>query len=248
MSSTTEILAKLEEFSSKFEKINTMETSLELLSSKYDELLKTCNSLKKEVNSLKIENKSLKAEIVASKEKITLNANDINDLEQYSRRDCLEIRGIPQYKDEDTDDLVKKVGELIDVNLRYDDISVSHRLSNGIQTRDDGVQIKRVPSIIVKFTKRSDRDEFYQARKHLKGKTTRDMGFTRQPSQPIYISESLTRKNKDIFNTCLKAKKEFGFKFIWTNYGKTCLRKNSDSPVISIKSLDDLRKHKLEVS
>ena len=77
-------------------------------------------------------------------------------MEQYSRRDCLEIRGIPQSQEEDTDEIVKKVGELIDVDLNCEDISVSHRLSDGTRTRSDGVHIKRVPAIIVKFTKRSD--------------------------------------------------------------------------------------------
>ncbi|XP_028518224.1 uncharacterized protein LOC114576195, partial [Exaiptasia diaphana] len=168
MSSTTEIVAKLEELSRKLEKINTLEASLEHLSAKYDEVVMTADSLKKEVHYLKVENSSLKAQVFACQEKATQNEIDINELEQYSRRDCLEIRGIPQSRDEDTDEIAKKVGELIDVDLEYDDISTSHRLSEGPQTRSDGVQVKRIPAIIVKFTKRSARDEFYQARKRLK--------------------------------------------------------------------------------
>ena len=58
VSSTTEILAKFQEFSSTFEKINDLEASLVLLSSKYDDLVKMYDSLKKEVKDLKIENKS----------------------------------------------------------------------------------------------------------------------------------------------------------------------------------------------
>ena len=109
------------------------------------------------------------------------------------------------------------------MDLNCEDISVSHRLSDGTHTRSDGVHVKRVPAIMVKFTKRSDRDNFYQARKRLKGKSTRDIGFTRRPNQPIYISESLTKKNKELFNICVKAEKAFGFKFIWTIYGEICL-------------------------
>ena len=134
------------------------------------------------------------------------------------------------------------------MDLNFEDISVSHRLSDGTHTRSDCVHVKRVPAIIVKFTKRSDRENFYQARKRLKGKSTRDIGFTRQPNQPIYISESLTKKNKELFNNCLKVKKAFTFKFIGTIYGKICLRKNSDSPVITMKRYDDVRKHNLETS
>ena len=151
----------------------------------------------------------MKTQVIVSQEISNQNAKDINDLEQYSRRDCLEIRGIPQSQEDDTDEIVKKVGELIDVDLNFEDISVSHMLSDGTHTRIDCVHVKRVPAIIVKFTKRSDRNNFYQARKRLKGKSSRDIGFTRQPNQPIYISESLTKKNKESFNICLKAKKAF---------------------------------------
>ena len=33
-----------------------------------------------------------------------------DDLEQYTRRDCLEILGIPEITGENTDDIVKKCG------------------------------------------------------------------------------------------------------------------------------------------
>lgn len=248
MSSTSEILAKYDELSSKLDKLSSLEESMALLSNKYDDLLKTCDCLTKEVKELKLENRSLKAQVFSSQSQIEKNTNDIDDLEQYSRRDCLEIRGVPQLHNEDTDDLVKKVGELIDVDINYVDISTSHRLSDGIQRRSDGVQIKRDPAIIVKFTKRSDRDDFYRSRKLLKGKTTEDLGFSRSPPQPIFIAESLTKKKKDLFNLCLKVKKQFGYKFIWSFYGKICLRKDVNSPVLNIKTIDDLRKFNMDIS
>lgn len=239
---------KIEDLYEKLKKIDDLEASLGLLSAKYDDLVKKHDCLTKEVKNLRIENRSLKAQLTSTQELSVQNSNDINDLEQYSRRDCLEIRGVPQSKDEDTDEIVKKIGDLMDVDLDDNDISVSHRLSDGFQTRSDGVQIKRVPAIIVKFIRRSDRDEFYSSRKKLKGKSSRDIGFTRQPSQQIYISESLTKKNRELFNASLKAKKSHRFKFIWTSYGKICLRRDANSPVITIKSFDDLRKHNLATS
>ena len=55
----------------------------------------------------------------------------VNDLEQYSRRECLEIRGIPvlgnRPHEENTDNIVIKVAELIGVKINHEDISVSHR-------------------------------------------------------------------------------------------------------------------------
>ncbi|KAK3715348.1 hypothetical protein QZH41_001339 [Actinostola sp. cb2023] len=96
-------------------------------------------------------------------------------------RDCLEIRGIPLHRDEDADDLAKKVGELIDVEIDDDDISISHRLQYDGKQPSSGSRAapKYDPAIIVKFVRRNFRDEFYKARKHLRNKSTRDLGFTR---------------------------------------------------------------------
>ena len=67
----------------------------------------------------------------------TLNKLDIslksvtkanNDLEQYTRRECVEISGIPQKPDESTNTIVKQLGKAVGVEIADIDISVSHRL------------------------------------------------------------------------------------------------------------------------
>ena len=75
---------------------------LEFVNAKYEELLEMMKSSKEERKALKDENKLLHDEkkifkatirsIESSLESVT-RAN--NDLEQYTRRECVEIRGIP---------------------------------------------------------------------------------------------------------------------------------------------------------
>ena len=84
------------------------------------------------------------------------------------------------------------------------------------------------------------KEQFYRARKELKNLTTKDLGY--DISNNIYINESLTESNKALFKECVKAKKEMGFTFIWTSNGKIFLRKDEHSPVIHIKSKDDIVK------
>lgn len=230
---------KVEEILAKLAKFDEFEKSITLLSDKYDELLTDYKKLKVDHSKLDKENRSLKTQLVQATIDIEKIKDDVNDLEQYSRRDCLEIRGIPYTQDEDTDEIVKQVGDLIDVELVDNDISVSHRLPTYNKTSDG---LKRDPAIIVKFTRRSDRDELYQAKKKLKNKTTKDLGLLRYREQPIFISESLTSRNRKIFNLSLQKKKELRFQFIWSSYGKTFLRKDGNSPIISIKNEDDLGK------
>lgn len=42
--------------------------------------------------------------------------------------ECLDVQGIPILRDEDTNKLVSKVGDLVDVDIKTDDISISHQL------------------------------------------------------------------------------------------------------------------------
>jgi hypothetical protein len=66
-------------------------------------------------------------------------------LSKSDHRDCLEIRGIPTIIGENTNELVKKIGQQIGAHVSYQDISTSHRLR-----MSDG----RDPAIIVKFSRR----------------------------------------------------------------------------------------------
>ena len=83
-------------------------------------------------------------------------------------------------------------------------------------------------------------DEFYQARKKLVKHTTEDLGISKHSPQKIYINESLTRRNKSLLNRCMEIKKEQKYRFLWTKYGKILMRKDGDSPVITITSVKDL--------
>ena len=49
----------------------------------------------------------------------------IDEMQQYSRRDCLEITGIPVLSDDSPKQLVKEIGSLIDVQLNDNHIPLS---------------------------------------------------------------------------------------------------------------------------
>jgi hypothetical protein len=50
----------------------------------------------------------------------------------------------------------------------------------------------------------------------------------------IFVNESLTQKNKDLFNECLKFKKDKGFRFLWAYAGTIFMRWNENSRVIHV--------------
>ena len=159
---------KLAPFKSTFDELKkTVEDTKELLSftsKRYDTLLKRLSVCEGENKKLRNENKILQK---------TLNKAN-NDLKQYSRRECVKIRGVPQKPDESTNTIVKVVGKAVGVEIADIDILVSHRLPpwKSYKSRKPGPQ-----PIIVKFVRRDTKDAFYQVRMKLKDITSKALGF-----------------------------------------------------------------------
>ena len=114
--------------------------------------------------------------------------------------------------------------------MEGNDISVSHR----IRSARDSVE----PAVIVKFVRREVRENFYRARKRLKSVSTANLGFSE--AKKIYIHESLTQKNKELFKGCLKFKKDHSYKLLWTDAGKIFLRRDAYSQVIPVYTSVDI--------
>ena len=124
-----------------------------------------------------------------------------------------------------------KVAEAIGVDLNEKDISVSHRLKTS-----DSYRGKKAlaPPIIVKFTRRKINEEFYRAKKKLGENHTKakDLGFGFHSDNKLFIVESLTSKNKDLYQKAYEYKREKEFKYQWTSSGNIYLRRTDSSPVI----------------
>ena len=216
--------------------------SVNALKTKYDQIAKTLKDLDEAKDKQIVENASLKAELLKSSNELKSLKKSLYDLEQYSRRDCLEIRGIPlpstPMDPDQTDDVVLKLGEKIGVPIQKSDISISHRIPSRKQFTDEGNPIP--PAIVVKFVKRETRENLYRARKNLKSVSTIGLGYP--VANKIYVNESLTEKNKELFKLCLKCKRDYSYKFLWTNAGRIFLRKNLSSPVIPVNCTDNIPK------
>jgi len=99
------------------------------------------------------------------------------------------------------------------IELQDKDISTAHRLPTYNKSVDD--------KIIVKFTRRSIRDEFYGKRTAIADKEVGKVGTLRDlsqdPKKKLFISESLTQARKKLFGGINKFKKDNKWKYIMTN-------------------------------
>ena len=223
-------------------KMNEIVRSIEFINTKYEELETKLTSYEAKQNDLCNENQALALQLKQTTKELNDLKDVCNDLEQYSRRDCVEIRGVPlkpglRSGEENTDRIVKKVAATVGVEIVEKDISISHRLKTSESYRGDKLQ---PPPIIVKFTRRVTKETFYKARKKLYNDnvTAKVLGY--ESDNKIFVVESLTGKNKDLFHKAYGAKREKGYKFIWTSSGNIFIRKAETSPVVRIRSLKDL--------
>ena len=188
--------------------------------------------------------KSAEANIIKSKadmqiihEDLLTQQNNINSLEQYGRRNMLEINNIPEKDNENLKSIITAIASEMNLEeFNYNaDVDIAHRLQCKLP----------ISPIIVLFNNRTRRNEYYQKRKLLKGTTLKDLkelNFTE--NQPIFINESLTLFNRILLKKVREACKKQHYKIFWTSNGISMCKKNVQSDVVIIKNERDIERIK----
>ena len=159
-------------------------------------------------------------------------ADDAELQEQYSRRNCLVVFGVPESEGENTDDIITDIcTDILGVPVSNTDLDRTHRLGQKPtrNTRADDPKSK-TRGIIVKFTSYQTRAKVYSNKKNLKGKR-------------LFISESLTSSRLNLYT---KLYKDHANDVIatWTQDGRIyVIPKEGDR--VMINKLSDIDKVKL---
>lgn len=184
--------------------------------SEFSVALKKIDFLEKKIVDLEKENSLLTAEV--------------EDLQQYSRKNNLEINGIPQRNGENVMNIVKNIGNLVGVDISQNCIDACHRVPSRNQERNN-------KPIIVKFTSRIVKQNLLAATKanrHLMNASKLELPS--MPEQKIYVSDHLTPKNKALLYKSKIFCRENNFKFVWVNDCKILVRKNETSRIVHIQN------------
>lgn len=171
----------------------------------------------------------LKAENATLHKQMSVLESRLDEAEQYSRRNTLEIQGVPMEKTENVVSLVKIVGKALDYPIDDGMIDACHRL------RSVG---GRPPGIVVKMVRRLDAEGLMQRRRVKRNLNTRDLGFT--TLEPVYVNESLAPGRRRLLNAARQVKQEKGYTYLWIRGGRILMRKNSGDSVKVISTMDDL--------
>lgn len=99
-----------------------------------DSLQKSKDENKELKNSLASTNSQLKAaqhNLLSQAEDYVQMWDDLDNLEQYTRKNSLEIQGLPENAYSSTEMAVIKVAEALNITVEPEDIKIPHKLKNG---------------------------------------------------------------------------------------------------------------------
>ena len=142
--------------------------------------------------------------------------DELDAQEQYSRRNCLLLHGVPETEADTTAAALHIIDQHLDIKLPSDAIDRSHRLG---RTTGEG----KPRPIIMKFVSYQDRRAVFGRKKNLKG-------------TKIVLTENLTKRRAELLG---KARAKAGVKATWTADGRIiCLLE--DGRKIAIDTARDL--------
>lgn len=193
-----------------------LKESVTFLSGQYDGMLVKQNELIAANKALRTKNELLERRVA--------------ELEQYSRQNNIEIKGVPTTKGEDCSAILKCMGDVIGCPVSPADIDTVHRVPTKSTENN----------IIARFCSRDKKNDFIRKARKAKLRTGQ-IGFSGTSDNAVYTNDHLTAENKKLFSGALALKKEHNWKFLWTENCRILARKSEDSRVFRITATSDLR-------
>lgn len=225
--------ATLEEINAKLSKMDVLETNLDalmtlhatvekieksvkFLSDKYDDFNKTIVKQDKEIGDLR-------RRLAHTASTISKLQQEINELDQYGRRQNMEIHGLIPHVGENLLVELKKIASQLELpELREDDLEGLHRLP---------IKENKDPVIIVRFLTRKLKASWFEKRQLL-----------RQKLPELKFFDNLIATNRHLLWLAKGTAKEKNYMFAWASRGTVLVKKQPNGRIIKICCEDDLNK------
>ncbi|KAM3956926.1 uncharacterized protein ACR2FA_009045 [Aphomia sociella] len=165
----------------------------------------------------------LQSEIVRLKE-------ELNHRDQWARANNIEIKGIPEKKNENLYMVAQKIAELNNTEIKKEEINYIARIPTRLPDA--------CKSIVISFNNRYRKEDFISATRKNKKLNLTDMGFA--AGGQFYVNDHLTQLNKNLLSKARSLAKNCTFKYIWVKHCKIMARKSDTSRIFFIKSEKDL--------
>nr|CAI5843001.1 unnamed protein product [Callosobruchus analis] len=188
---------------------------------KLEDMDRKYNQLFVKYNEQVAQNNLLKQEILQIKKQ--LNTNEQRELNKN-----MTIHGVPYQNQEKVLDIVKKIGEQLQVPIA-DGTITAFRVG---KTNNDNRPIKVI------FQDEETKTNMLRSKLKVT-LNTQKLGFS--TNRKIFLNHDLTKRNLELFKETQKFRKDNDYKFLWISSGKILLRKNENTKIILVEDEDDLK-------
>ncbi|CAN8031304.1 unnamed protein product [Ixodes persulcatus] len=187
------ITAKVDMLLSMKETISSIEESVQHMSDQYDEVLKQIKEQNKEVAEIK---RRLEKVENGGGPEIEQLRQSMNNLEQYSRRQNLEIHGLPLKDHENLLQTVNALATELELpELTESDIEGLHRLP---------ARVGKIPAVLIRFNSRATQEKWINKNINLR---------ERQSSIRFFFFLNLTAVNKKLLWLAKVKAEEHGYQY-----------------------------------
>ena len=195
--------------------------SLSDLTSEIQKLTGVVTRLESEIAIVRRVNNELQKQLVSTERQCWANA-------QYSRRECLEVAGIPSsVSDGNLENTVLKVFDKLGVQISSENIEACHRIK------------KDSDRTIVKFSKRKDCLQIMKVKKDLRNMSFTDIDL---PSgTTLFLNESLCSYYRWLWSNCKKLRNKEIIHSFFTVNGTVKVKVSEGDKPRPITHLDDLK-------
>ena len=205
--------------------------SLEFLSKEYDDLIRFKTTASKELQRLS-------SQLTEVKIRVDAIANAIDEFQEYSFQYNVKIVGVPEVCSNEaastTSKLCVKLFKEMGENISIEDIDTSHR----VPQRNNAGNPK---PIVCRFVGRLVKESLMSHRKEISNVTPVAVGLPEGSSlSSARIYDHLSPRRQAVLFQAKKIKEEFHYQYCWSKGSDICLRKDSTSHIIKLKSMADL--------
>lgn len=211
------------------EELSSLKDSIEMAHHVIGDFAETVKGL--ETRVFKVE--EIANEVPSLREEIAKLNSELEARDQFARANNLEIRGIPQSKNENLYEIADRIGTMLNLSIKKEEINYIAR----IPTRLPKIE----KPIIIAFNNRYRKEELIALARKKKQTKLSDIGFNDNTGN-FYLNDHLTPRNKGILSKAKTLAKEKNFQYIWVKHCKIMARKSDTSPIIFIRDENDLKK------
>ncbi|XP_008483015.1 uncharacterized protein LOC103519703 [Diaphorina citri] len=212
------------------DQIKDVENGLNFQSEQIADVLKNFGDMNTTFAKMQARQEEILKENQTLKNKVKKLEDKVLDLEQKYLDHNLEVMGVPETMTDES--------KIMEALCSVAKVAVPQRSRYTLKRSLVGPPGKP-KAIIMSFESKYERDSILKACKKCKPKGL-DLTKNATDVQPVYVNEQLTPQRKELFFKAMQIKREKKYLFLWVQEGKILLKKNENSRVVRIESIEDM--------